>query len=765
MGTFETPAFVRYLAVAGGVGVITVALRECLDLLLPAIPWQYGWTILLSYAVGIVLSYTAQARFTFGGTGHRTSRHGLVRFTSLAVLSALLTGLTAYVLRYGLPLQHTLPTLAPALAFAAAALLVAPVSFVLGRQVVFVEGTGSTPTQRVEPSWLWPLLTGLVLCHAAAYSQIPLRFNADAVHDEAHFMHLARSLAGGEWLGAYNQMTLTKGPGFAIWLAFVHFTQTPISWAASFTYSGACVMAYFALRRLCPRPSPRLLLFTALLACPVALSGFLVLRELIYPALTLLVVACGLGFALRMHVLPTRIQPWIWAAMLGMSTALFALTREEYVWLTPLWIGIAVYAAWLYWQGHLSARLLSAAFGVAVLTALLPVLVVASLNRHHYGVFTLVELNSPPFASAYGAMARVRSAPLAQVPVPRGVWPQLAAASPAFSELLFHLQGNIGNNWVNITPNVKNIGMLMDANPALRTAFATFLQIPFSSGQSSSQFTHYYQHNPAARQRIDTLLGGPANAWRFFNVEGEIGGGWFVWALRDSAAAEGHHTNATEANRFYRQLADEINAACADQRLICRPQRDTLSPPLAWELGAPVINALWSVSGLVPQFTPFSTSAIVGMLGTPAQLQQAEAFLHDRLAVGPAILPPVEPVETLIALFKHSLPWVSAVAFVAWLFCIPCRQRHQPQAQHILWWIGLLLLTLVGARLLMVALIHVTSWPVIDLRYMSAAHPLLVFFDAIGLHLLAIRIRQAYLGGSTRPLPTSDKNAVSRKYR
>ena len=63
---------------------------------------------------------------------------------------------------------------------------------------------------------------------------------------------------------------------------------------------------------------------------------------------------------------------------------------------------------------------------------------------------------------------------------------------------------------------------------------------------------------------------------------GEIGGGWFMWALRDAATATGHYTSPTEASRFFGRIADEISVACGRGELECQPQLIPEMPPISW---------------------------------------------------------------------------------------------------------------------------------------------------------------------------------------
>ena len=64
---------------------------------------------------------------------------------------------------------------------------------------------------------------------------------------------------------------------------------------------------------------------------------------------------------------------------------------------------------------------------------------------------------------------------------------------------------------------------------------------------------------------------------------GEIAAGWYVWALRDAAAATGHYISPKEASAFFRQISRELNAACKDGRLECQPQLISFMPPVSWQ--------------------------------------------------------------------------------------------------------------------------------------------------------------------------------------
>ena len=124
-------------------------------------------------------------------------------------------------------------------------------------------------------------------------------------------------------------------------------------------------------------------------------------------------------------------------------------------------------------------------------------------------------------------------------------------------------------------------------------------------------------------------------------------------------------------------------------------------------------------------------------MGERTALMSAESFMHESLASSQTTLPPVEPLETLIVGYRKVLPWITGIAMAAWLLCtpLPCRRKTTAK-QRTLWLLGLVVLGLVVVRMALVALIHVTSWPSLDVRYMAPALPLLVLFDTISLLLL-----------------------------
>ena len=79
-----------------------------------------------------------------------------------------------------------------------------------------------------------------------------------------------------------------------------------------------------------------------------------------------------------------------------------------------------------------------------------------------------------------------------------------------------------------------------------------------------------------------------AEAWglpgcqNFKEACGDIGGGWFMFALRDAAAGNGFYQSPRIAAQKFGQIAKEITTACGDGRLRCRHIWVSFLPPKTW---------------------------------------------------------------------------------------------------------------------------------------------------------------------------------------
>jgi hypothetical protein len=274
---------------------------------------------------------------------------------------------------------------------------------------------------------------------------------AHAGHDDELFLRLAEYIVNGQWLGPYSQFTLMKGCGYPLFIAGVFKLGLPLPLAEHSCYLLGCWLLVRALRPLLRHDAWALAAFALLVWQPMSYyldrGGGNLLRQNLYTPLTLLIFA-GL-VALHTRREARFVVQLGWAALLGLSLGWLWLTREEGVWIIPSVVLLVAVTLYFVWREKISWRRPAWPLAFAAVTAVLPVLIVCSLNARYYGWFGTVEFRAPQFIEAYGALSRVQaSPPIDRVPLPRESRRAIYAVSPSFARMQSLLEGDLGVRWV-----------------------------------------------------------------------------------------------------------------------------------------------------------------------------------------------------------------------------------------------------------------------------------------------------------------------------
>lgn len=506
----------------------------------------------------------------------------------------------------------------------------------------------------------------------------------NAALDDQLFLDLARHLVRGEWLGPYTVLTLAKGPAYPLFIATSFILGLPLFLSQHLLYAAACGLFTRALKPAIKSAGLRFGVFALLLCNPMTFDAPAmgrVLRQHIYGPFALMIFAGLVALCLR-RAEPRRRQ-WPWAVLGGLAAGGFYLTREETVWLAPslaLLAGAAVVMAWRTGRGELRRvlTLLALAGGVAAV----PVLTVCALNRAYYGWFGTCEFRASPFADAYGAMVRVRVGPeLPYVPVTREARVAMAKASPRFAEVQRQFDQGLARNWA-------GVGEFMTHQP------------------------------PEA---------------------GQIGGGWYMWALREAVSNAGHCDNARVALDFYGAMARELNSACDRGELPAGPPRSGFMP--RWQQGDThrFLQATADFASFVVRFRHFGAKPPPST-GSPEELELFRDLTRERLSPPEGQLDVVGAKRYLLNLWKvdvlqhvgYTLRFIllglfiaaQAVAILRAAFLLWRRSWSYPLTVAAAAWGACL------ASILMHAVIQATSFPVLTISSFAPIYPLLLVFIA-----------------------------------
>ncbi|MCP4697145.1 MAG: hypothetical protein GY862_09890 [Gammaproteobacteria bacterium] len=533
---------------------------------------------------------------------------------------------------------------------------------------------------------------------------LPIIATGHAGHDERLFLNWAAALLQGNWLGDYNNLTLAKGPVYSMWLALNSLTGLPLLFSQQLLYLLAGVLFIAVLRKTAAQPALLVSLY-AVYALSAEIIPY-VLRAGIYPALSVFIFASLAGLYNEREAPLARLAAW--ALFSGVALSLFWLTREEGLWIIPSILFILAFLLFSLYRSYRTATAFFIRTGIALSPFILlfgSIQLISFINKEYYDTYTVVELNSKPFTSAYGALSRVRHPSQKRyLDITSGTRQVIYRVSPAFQELAAFLDGKTRNKWIN-------------------------------------QFM---------------CIGLPHTC-------GEIAAGWFAWALRDAVADAGYYHSGSTANAYYERLADEVNGACDQGVLDCLSERARLLPPYRHKYTPLVIRGFISEWKYLAGFTELpdllreplerldeanqerfrrlfsdyaSLFAPPYSSGTEESLVLFRELTHNHLAP----LPPAEEIlsdrnlprapevyilQYIAKTYRIMVPPLLCLALALYFICLAACFFKQITFLFIL---NTAILGAVVARLLMLAIIDITWFPAVSPQYLAPLYPLLYIF-------------------------------------
>ena len=538
--------------------------------------------------------------------------------------------------------------------------------------------------------WVLVALVVLVKILMTRFQTVYVWVGGAPLDDELMF-EAAQSIAAGQWLGAYDWLTLSKHMFFAVWLAVCNLLHLPYLAAGQLLTCGAALACAFAFAPVLRRWKSRFALFALLAFSPAATASFTlrVYRDNIFPGLCMLFFAGLCGYALRCRR-PVK-QGIGWLVLSGVGLGLAWLTREDGVWLLPFAAAgtlILILTA-LRDKGSLVKKLGRCAL-LAVPYGLLAaaILVYSAVNYACYGVFAVSDFSTGSFAAAVGAMSRVKAEewkPLCSVPT------------------------DVRMKLYDAVPQLKPLEYWLEEDEDLQNGF----------------------RNP----ELDDYQSGS-----------------FYWALRKAAWNEGVYDSPQKAEEYWQQVADAINALCDSGQLESNgPKRSSTTPPIRMEYVPDVLAE--GVRSLLHTLTfrdcaPYYADQRSLIL--PEDEAVYEAYLGQQVnsaARAGSDLPYYSPLQKLVfagmeairLVYAVGLPVLFAAAVVLQIRqgfrLLQLRKQKAIQPGQALLWVLLLgLVAMALLRCFMIAFVEVASFNIgTSTMYLSTVHPLLLLYSGAGI--------------------------------
>ncbi len=373
---------------------------------------------------------------------------------------------------------------------------------------------------------------------------VPANIITNSPHDDFLGVDLARNILNGNWLGEWNNRTLLKPPGYSIYLALIYpFRLDPVVFLHFLILIVLLVFSLYASNNF---PATSLstkfkarVIFAFLAFNPALLGGdFSRVYRVSLNTFAILIFVTTIFYliikfgSLRSDLLTgnashvdrrSKQKIYFVFGISGFSYALMVLTRTEAFWLAlPLLGIISLYGISLVILRKKSSLILRkklrSVLGIlgvggliAVTTSYIPIGLVQQANLNKYQVTLVENFTTGQFSRAIA------------------LWQS-----------------------VEVPGEVK----------------------PFSVPVSTKGRQAVYKVSKIASDLSPYLDGPPNTGWKTFNCQAtqicdESGGGWFPFELRDAMVTAKNVSSEADFQRYFKELADDIQSACSDGKLKC----------------------------------------------------------------------------------------------------------------------------------------------------------------------------------------------------
>lgn len=527
------------------------------------------------------------------------------------------------------------------------------------------------------------LLAMLLLCMAKlfiTYTQYATIYPPLAPIDDDLMFKAAQSITKGEWLGAYNYLTMSKHMFFSLWLSFLHIIKVPylVGNAALL-----CLASFFCTKAIAPvikKNYLKLFLFAGLLYNPASTAQFTtrIYRDSIFPTLCLFFFGAVIGIGLRYK---DKISSW-WGylALQGLSFGAIYLCREDGVWLLPFGIVAGVIIIFLLFKEKDKGKIgKSIALFLPFVLSFAVICGYCYMNFLSYGRFIVSDFTSKEFKNAYGAITSIEHEnwnPM--VAVPKDVREKLYQAVPSFAPVEQALQ-----------------------NPLIEGG---------------------YKWGP----------------------DGDFHSGGFYWALRNALQNLGVYDTPQSAQKYYENLYSEIKARVEDKTLSADKLRSGITSPIRAEYVLPVIKETFvgfKTVVLFEQCGPLASKA-VGYPEEIKEVedfihQKGGTVLKANTDI--VYLSPLRKIthgfmDIMIIVYKIFIPIFLVIALLWQIKQLKADLQDKKFTQDSM--LNVIMLGVLGMAVLrcaMIAFVEVSAFGIgTYAMYLATVHPLIIIYGFVG---------------------------------
>lgn len=523
----------------------------------------------------------------------------------------------------------------------------------------------------------WTFFLCLSIIKLWLISHLPIRASY-AGYDNLRYVVLASNFL--EPTVAYDAFTLVRQPGYPAFIFLSYLLGIPLRFSQEIVYLAAGFLLAWSGSKFYFNKLAIFIFSTLYILAPFSFHwNRQTLADVLYLPLTASIVSC------LIHIINGKNDRSLlcWSAGLGMGLAWFWNTRLEGIWIV-LTIGLAygIFAlkngCFKIRRGRVSIELKQ----IIIISSLifLPVFLTTSgislLNYYRYGLFDTNDLKSSGFEEAYSSLEKVVSkTKQPMVEISRSTRQQVYAVSPSFRQLKSYIEND--NHWQT------------------------------SSCQSG--------------------------------VCNDYVTGLFYWVFRESVAQAGYYKSAPQTEEFYYQISREVNAACQSEALNC--EKDKLLAFLP-DSNPQYIQKFFQSFGKLSQ--SLINSSLILKLDSGEEDKALRSQYYAKITREPANFIAFRIrviniwkdrfIRLMSEMYKRGfiiLLGISTFGFtLEAIFLIQTKCKDRMRSIAVL----SLILSCILVRIVLIAYIDVTSWPVdAGDRYLRPVLPMLWLMICLGI--------------------------------
>ncbi|MCI1787971.1 MAG: hypothetical protein LKI58_07890 [Actinomyces sp.] len=562
-------------------------------------------------------------------------------------------------------------------------------------------------------------MVGLAILKQAMVSTLPVMLYSKQYYDDYWVADHAAAIRANDWLGAYDHLTLVKGPFSPFFLAVCSKLGIPFLTAEQLWHSLACLIVVAALAPLLRSSWSRIIVYIGLLFDPISWAAWTfqrVYRNGLTVSQALIVISCLCALYLRRDRPLLQRLPWSLGA--GLSLATMWHNREDTAWILPfVFVATAImlcsatvrlfFALRAKKDTRKQTPLVWGSFAGSVLVVLLPLgtlgasnAYVSHLNQENYGLSCYNEINDCHF--------------------------------PDFMKAIYSVKWDTTGLPERTDVPLEKLEYLYTLSPTLNSI--------------SDAMTEKYK------------------AWA--HDKGYVENGMLIWPLRDGVHAAGYYQpagrgGAADTDRLYANIAAEIHEAISSGRAQGQPTMpSSLMPPWHSIYSSELPRTVSEFYHFVVSFQDVKPSA-EGWDNEPLRNRIMLGLSGDRSVslsddFSPAELQYVEPVvnrlNRIAAVYGAVTPPFASVTALAWvgmLGSLLIRQGEWARRRD-----AVLLLTGIAGSVIAiltgVAYNQIASVKSSYYMYLSGAYPLMLLFTTVTLCLAAEHASPHVISGIAR---------------